>query len=154
MGIQWAKWTRSDPIATLKAMQEIEPVMPTEPETTRENQNEMIQTNDPTENAELSNPHLILEENDKFEQDIGRNNNTKRPNKRSHRAEQIKTHENEGGLDARALQVRKKLNAFYNPAPQFIEANPTDEGEEDDVNLQAINVVMSIVMSALGEPNN
>jgi hypothetical protein len=55
--IQWEKWTRSDPIATLKVMQEIlEPVKPTEPETTRENQNGMIQTNDPTENAELSNP--------------------------------------------------------------------------------------------------
>jgi hypothetical protein len=95
--VQWAKWTRSDLIATLKAMQEIEPVMPTEPETTGEKQNEMIQTNDPKQNAELSNPHLIPEGNDEFEQDVGRNNNMKRPNTKSQRAEQIETHEDEGG---------------------------------------------------------
>jgi hypothetical protein len=153
-GIQWAKWTRSDPIATLKAMQELKPLMPTEPKTVQENHNEMIQTDDPTENAELSNPHIIPEESDEFEQDVERNNNVKRPNTRSQRVEQIEILENEGDLNARALKERKRLNADYNPAPQIIEENLTDEGEEDDTNQQAINVVMSIVMLDPGEPNN
>jgi hypothetical protein len=62
--------------------------------------------------------------------------------------------EDEGGLNVRGLKERKRRNAYYNPAPQVIEAIPTDEGEEDETNQQGINVVMSIIMSDPAEPNN
>jgi hypothetical protein len=53
--IQWTKWTRSDHVATLQAMQGLEP---TKPETAQETKNELIPINDQTENAEMSNPRF------------------------------------------------------------------------------------------------
>jgi hypothetical protein len=136
--VRWAQWTRADPTAALKNLQDLDPHVD-------------AVVADPTQTAGLSDPHIIPYDDASPDSDAGRMG--ARPRIRSQQ-NMISEDNDDAPLNESAMRARAKLELYYNPVLSE-DVDVILMVEDDDApNREIVNMVMSIVMSDPGEPKN